>query len=128
MENAGAIGDAGPMTAGRAVHRDTWRARLDLRRSLQLILAAAWVIDAALQAQPYMFSKAFASQTLAGTASGNPAWVAHSVTWAAAIVAGHPVLASTAFAAIQLLLGVGIAWRPATRPAPSRQHGDVSAS
>jgi hypothetical protein len=39
-----------------------------LRRRLQLTLGVLWLLDAALQYQPYMFSRAFATQTLAPTA------------------------------------------------------------
>lgn len=62
-----------------------------------------------------MFTKAFGSQTLAVTAQGNPAWIAHSITWAAGIVARHPVWTNAVFATVQLAVGLGIAWRPTTK-------------
>jgi hypothetical protein len=86
----------------------------DVRRWLQLGLAALWVLDGVLQYQSFMFTKAF-GQMLAGTAGGNPAFVAESVRWAAAIIERSPVAANAAFATIQLALGLGIAWRPAVR-------------
>jgi hypothetical protein len=33
----------------------------DTRRALQLVLAAIWALDAALQYQPFMYSKGFAA-------------------------------------------------------------------
>ena len=54
-----------------------------LRRRLQLTLGVLWLVDAALQYQPYMFSRAFATQTLAPTAQGDPAPVARPIAWAA---------------------------------------------
>ena len=88
----------------------------DARRWLQLGLAALWVLDGVLQYQSFMFTKAF-SQMLAGSASGNPAFVADSVRWAAGVIAHSPAITNAAFATIQLALGLGIAWRPAVRVA-----------
>jgi hypothetical protein len=91
-------------------------AALDTRRALQLLLAVIWVIDGVLQFQPFMFTKDF-SAMLAGTAQGNPAVIADPITWAARIVENGPVWTNAAFASIQLLLGLGIAWRPTVKAA-----------
>jgi hypothetical protein len=88
--------------------------RPDTRRALQLGLAAIWLLDGVLQYQPFMYTKAF-GQLLAATAGGNPAVIARPITWDAALVEHHLVLLNTIFAAIQLLLGVGIAFRPTVR-------------
>lgn len=48
------------------------------RRRLQIALAVLWLLDAALQYQPFMFSREFATQVLAPTAEGNPAPVGGS--------------------------------------------------
>jgi hypothetical protein len=90
--------------------------RLDARRALQLALAGIWVLDAVLQFQSFMYSKAFA-QMLAGTADGNPSIIARPITWDAALVGRHLALLNTVFATIQLLIGLGIAFRPTLRPA-----------
>lgn len=90
-----------------------WQAP-DARRWLQLGLAGIWLLDAILQYQAYMFTKSF-SQMLAGTAAGNPAVIARPITWAARIVEHHPGPANAAFATIQLLIGLGIIWRPTLR-------------
>src|SRR5215469_7729506 len=105
--------------------RTAWRSRLgtevqparrvlDARRALQLALAAIWLLDAVLQYQSFMYSKAF-TQMIGGTATGNPAAIARPITWNANLVAHHAVLINTAFATIQLLLGLGIAFRPTVR-------------
>ena len=104
--------------------RPAWRSRLsgaeaargapDVRRLLQLALAGIWLLDGVLQYQAFMFTKGF-GQMLAGTASGNPAVVASPITWDATLVEHHGVLLNTIFATIQLLLGIGIAWRPTVR-------------
>jgi hypothetical protein len=89
-------------------------ARLDARRALQLGLAAIWLLDGVLQYQPFMYTKAF-GESLAGTAAGNPSVIARPITWDAALVGHHLVLINTIFATVQLLLGVGIAFRPTVR-------------
>ncbi len=63
-----------------------------------------------------MFSKGF-SDMLADSASGNPGVVARPVSWDATLVGHHLVLLNAVFATIQLLLGIGIAWRPTVRVA-----------
>jgi len=92
------------------------RAGLDTRRALQLALAGIWLLDALLQYQSFMFSKAF-GQMLAGTAPGNPSVIARPITWDATLVEHHLVLLNTVFATIQLLIGLGIAFRPTIRVA-----------
>jgi hypothetical protein len=87
---------------------------LDARRALQLGLAAIWLLDAVLQYQPFMYSTAFGTM-LAGTASGNPSVIARPITWDATLVDHHLVLVNTIFATVQLLIGLGIAFRPTVR-------------
>jgi len=91
-------------------------ARLDVRRALQLGLAAIWLLDGVLQYQAFMYSKGF-SQMLGGTASGNPGVVARPINWNATLVEHHLVLLNTIFATIQVLIGLGIAFRPTVRAA-----------
>ena len=88
--------------------------RIDARRALQLALAALWLLDGVLQYQPAMFTQAFPRMLAAG-AAGNPAVIARPIVWDAALVGHHLVLLNTIFAAIQLLLGLGIAFRPTVR-------------
>jgi hypothetical protein len=90
-------------------------ATLDVRRALQLVLAAIWLLDGVLQYQSWMYTKAFAPQMLSAMADGNPAVIARPITWDAALVGHHLVLLNTVFATIQLLLGLGIAFRPTVR-------------
>ncbi|HUA29441.1 MAG TPA: hypothetical protein VMC03_11205 [Streptosporangiaceae bacterium] len=93
----------------------TWRMP-DARRALQLSLAAIWLLDGVLQYQSFMFTKAF-GQMLAGTAAGNPSVIASPINWDARLVEHNTVLLNTIFATIQLLVGLGIAWRPTVRVA-----------
>jgi hypothetical protein len=92
------------------------RPSVDARRALQLVLAASWLLDGVLQYQGFMFTKGF-NQMLAGTADGNPAVIARPITWNATLIDHHMVLLNAIFATIQLLLGLGIAFRPTVRTA-----------
>ena len=99
----------------RAVVAAGWAAP-DTRRRLQLALGALWLLDAILQYQPVMFTRAF-GQMLAAAAPGNPALVSQPIIWNAHLAGQHPVLLNAVFATIQLLLALGIAWRPTVRVA-----------
>jgi hypothetical protein len=107
----------GAAVSGATVRAGADSPRLpDVRRLLQLGLAALWLVDGLLQYQSFMFTRAF-GQMLAEGAPGNPAFVAGPVAWSARIIEQHPVPANTAFATIQLLIGLGIACRPSLRAA-----------
>ena len=105
--------------------RPAWRSRLgagaeaasgalDVRRALQLLLAGIWLLVAVLQYQSFMFTKAF-GQMIGATAAGNPGVIASPINWDARLVEHHTVALNAIFATIQLLLGLGIAWRPTLR-------------
>ena len=86
----------------------------DSRRRLQLALGALWLLDAILQYQPVMFTRAF-SQMLAAGGKAIPAFVSRPILWDAHLVGQHPVALNTTFATIQLLLALDVAWRPTVR-------------
>jgi hypothetical protein len=102
--------------AGDPVAAQAGAAPLDARRRLQLVLAGLWLLDGVLQLQTVMFTRQFPAM-LAQSAAGQPAVVAGPVNWAARLTAGHPAPANAAFAALQIALGLGLAWRPAVRAA-----------
>jgi hypothetical protein len=85
------------------------------RRLLQLALAAVWFLDAALQLQPFMFSRSFGLLMLGPGAEGNPGVIAHPITDVARSIGQHSVGADTAFLIIQFALAFGIAYRPTVR-------------
>lgn len=95
---------------------ETARRRVTVtRRGLRLALGVLWLLDGALQLQPFMFGPDFAGQELAPAGSGQPGWVASGVTWVAGLVGAHPALWNSLFAAIQLALGIGLLFRPLAR-------------
>jgi hypothetical protein len=87
------------------------------RRALQITLGVIWLLDAALQYQPYMFSKGFVSQVIQGTADGNPAIIADPITWSAGLMMHHIALYNALFATIQLFLALGLLWRRTVKAA-----------
>ena len=114
MSEIAATGARPAWRAGLGAGAVTARGAPDARRLLQLALAGIWLLDGVLQYQAFMFSKGF-SQMLAGTAAGNPGVIATPITWDATLIAHHAVLLNAAFATIQVLIGIGIAWRPTLR-------------
>jgi hypothetical protein len=78
------------------------------RRDLQIALGLLWLLDGALQAQPFMFTSGFATQVIAPAAQGQPGFVAAPVHWASTVIAADPVAWNVAFAGTQLVLGAGL--------------------
>jgi hypothetical protein len=91
------------------------RRRPATRRDLQIALRVLWVLDGVLQAQPFMFTRAFATQLIAGTGQGQPGFVSGPVHLGSVIIAASPVVWNVLFAGIQLLLGIGLLVRRTSR-------------
>ena len=87
----------------------------DPRRALQLALATIWLLDGILQFQPFMFTKNFAAMVIYPTIGTNPGFIASPMNWSMRVISDHPVGTNTAFACIQLALGLAIAWRPTVK-------------
>lgn len=77
-------------------------------RRLQVGLGLLWLLDAALQCQPFMFTGGFADEVLRASGDGQPAVVAAPAHAVAALVAHAPALFNSGFAAVQLMLGVAL--------------------
>jgi hypothetical protein len=98
----------------------SWAADLEstgARRRLQVALGLVWLVDAILQFQPYMFGSAFVTRQLEPTAMGNPAVIASPAMWASRLILHDVAAWNAAFAVIQLVIAVGLLWRPAVRAA-----------
>jgi hypothetical protein len=87
------------------------------RRGLQICLGLVWLIDAALQLQPYMFGPFFVTQSIQPASAGDPAIVASSMTWASDVMLRHIGAYNAVFATTQLLIALGILWRRTIKPA-----------
>ncbi len=94
-----------------------WFRRRPSRRSVRLLLGAIWLADGILQLQPSMFSRSFALGTLAGSAHGQPAWVAGGVAAMARFLAPHIAAWNVLFALTQLAIGACLVLNRAVRPA-----------
>ncbi|HUN36830.1 MAG TPA: hypothetical protein VMU95_32945 [Trebonia sp.] len=89
----------------------------DRRRALQLVLGGIWLLDAALQYQPFMFTEGFVSQIIQVNTTGNPAVIADPITWSAGVMAQHILVYNAMFATLQLLIAVGLLYRPTVKVA-----------
>lgn len=97
----------------------TYRAERDLQQTFRLILATVWLLDAALQLQPVMFTPGANgfSGMLRVSAGGNPGWFHSIVIWNASIVDHEAILTDAIFAAIQFLIAFGIIYKRSCKPA-----------
>jgi hypothetical protein len=87
------------------------------RRWLQIALGVVWLLDAALQYQPYMFTKGFVTQIIEPAGMGSPALISNSVMGSGQIMLSHVAVFNALFATIQLLIGLGLLWRRTSRAA-----------
>lgn len=88
------------------------------RRMVQVVLGLIWLLDGALQFQPYMFTRAFLTEVIEPSAQGQPAVVGGPMMFAVHAIQPHLVAANAAFATIQVLIGLGlIVSRRTVRPA-----------
>jgi hypothetical protein len=78
------------------------------RRHLQVALGMLWLLDGLLQAQPFMFTKGFATQVIGAAGQGQPGFVSVPGHWLSTVIAAHPVAWNVPFAETQILLGVGL--------------------
>jgi hypothetical protein len=88
-----------------------------LQRGLQVALGVVWLFDAALQYQPFMFTKMFPTMMLAPSGTGEPAFVSGPVLVAERLISGHVVPWNAMFATVQLALAVGLLCRATVRAA-----------
>jgi hypothetical protein len=88
----------------------------DSRRAFQTALGLIWLLDGALQFQPFMYSKGFI-QMLTGTAAGQPHWLASSINWAADLAQSNLTVFNTLFALTQVAIGLGLLYRRTVKPA-----------
>lgn len=97
------------------LHRYWWPRAT--RRGVQVTLGALWLLDGALQLQPFMFTADFARQVIAPAAQGQPTWIGSPLGFFVRLISQHPALLNTGFALVQLALGVGFLVPRLVRPA-----------
>ncbi|MHB8245436.1 MAG: hypothetical protein ACYDGN_08790 [Acidimicrobiales bacterium] len=100
---------------GRAIWSRLSATPASRQRLLQVLLGVIWLVDGVLQLQPAMFGRRFVTGVLLPTAQGNPHPVAASITAMAHFLEPHIALWNALFAAIQLLIGLGLLVRGTVR-------------
>ena len=80
------------------------------RRRLEISLGVLWLVDGALQWQPYMFSSAFFGNMLGMANMGLPGPVSSVLYRTTTMLTAHPVIWNAAFASLQLAIGAGLLW------------------
>ena len=93
------------------------RPLLRAQRVLQIALGLFWILDTALQFQPFMFSKNFVPTYVTANASGQPAVFHWAITNVGHFLTPHPAVWNSLFALTQLAIGVGLLFRRTVRPA-----------
>lgn len=84
-----------------------WRP-IRTQRVLQIVLGLFWVLDAALQLQPFMFGREFVETLILPNASGQPAVVSWVITNIGHFIEPHIAAWNALFALIQLVIGAGL--------------------
>ena len=87
------------------------------QRILQIVLGLFWILDAALQFQPFMFGRGFVEANILANAQGQPFVIGDLITHIGNFVAPDIAVWNTFFALIQLCIGVGLLYRPTVKPA-----------
>lgn len=102
----------------RVIHTPSLREmQVEPLRMVQIALGLAWLIDGALQFQPYMFSSDFL-QTMAANAQGQPGMVHQTILALVQLAMPYRVFFNTCFALVQVAIGLGLIVSPRTvRPA-----------
>ena len=86
-------------------------------RTLQIALGLLWLLDGMLQLQPNLFGMAFATNVILPSAQNQPGLLSGAITHVAHLVAVQPAVVNALFAAVQILIGVGLLIRDTVKPA-----------
>jgi hypothetical protein len=87
------------------------------QRALQVVLGLFWILDAALQFQPFMFGRGFVEDNILANGSGQPFVLGDFITHIGNFVSPDIAVWNTFFALIQLFIGAGLLFRRTVRPA-----------
>ena len=102
--------DAAPAVSIASLDRQQ-RPPIITRRRLEIALGLLWLLDGALQFQPYMFTDAFFKDIWGMANMGLPGPVATLDYDLARMFTAHPVAWNAVFASFQVGLGLGLLWR-----------------
>src|SRR5271154_4454993 len=102
---------------GEAAEHRSFPLAVHGQRTLQVILGLFWILDAALQFQPFMFGRGFVDTNILGSASGQPFVLADFITHIGNFLSPDIAVWNTFFALIQLFIGVGLLFKGTVRTA-----------
>ena len=85
------------------------------QRILQIVLGVFWLIDAGLQFQSFMFHRSFVETYVLPNANGQPAVVSWIITNIGHFIEPHIAVWNTLFALTQVVIGLGLLYRPTVR-------------
>ena len=94
-----------------------WPTPIRTQRALQIVLGLFWILDAALQYQPFMFGNQFVPSYITANAAGQPEPIAWLINNAGHFISPDVGVWNALFATVQLVIGVGLLFRPTVRPA-----------
>ncbi|HEX3334453.1 MAG TPA: hypothetical protein VHS57_08935 [Acidimicrobiales bacterium] len=91
-----------------------WRP-IGTQRTLQVVLGLFWLLDAGLQFQSFMFRRSFVETYVLNNAHGQPAVVSWVITNIGHFIEPHIAAWNTLFALTQVVIGLGLLYRPTVR-------------
>jgi hypothetical protein len=94
-----------------------WPTPIRTQRGLQIVLGLFWIVDAALQYQPFMFGNQFVASYITANAAGQPEPVSWLINNAGHFISPNVGVWNALFATIQLVIGGGLLFRRTVRPA-----------
>ena len=95
-----------------------WGSRLHISaRVVQIVLGLVWILDGALQFQPFMFGRSFINDVILPTAQGQPAPISWAITNVAHFMLPDVGVWNFLFATLQLAIGAGLLFRRTLKPA-----------
>ncbi len=109
--------ESDPETLGQGEAPSRFPLAVRSQRALQVILGLFWILDAALQFQPFMFGRGFVENNILANASGQPFVLGDFITHIGNFVSPDIAVWNTFFALIQLFIGVGLLFRRSVRSA-----------
>jgi hypothetical protein len=95
------------------------RPRLEVgaTRKLQVALGLIWLVDGALQVQPFMFRRSFVTQIIAPNEVGQPGVIATPIRFMAHLIEPRVMWFNLLAVTVQVLIGLGLIYRPTVKAA-----------
>ena len=99
------------------VTRTVPRLKVESARKLQIALGLIWLVDGALQLQPFMFRRSFVTQIIAPNELNQPRLIAAPIGFMAHLIEPRVAWFNVLAVTIQVLIGLGLIYRPTVKAA-----------